>query len=172
MTYTNGIAPIVTVYGPGNLHHLSYASNGAIPNVVGKITTTAAAENRTNFLLGFSYTFTGYAFYWDGAGPAFWRVAGSPFKEPVGTSWTDATGVPWGNEVVLSHATEYCSHLVPPLCLPSFSVLRSERSPAIFGVVTQLSTVLKRIELPRLGLGSAQLGQGAELMVSPVEHVR
>ncbi|KAJ7887155.1 hypothetical protein B0H13DRAFT_2326347 [Mycena leptocephala] len=101
MTYTNGLAPIVTVYGPGNLHHLSYASNGAITNVVGKITTTAAAENRTNFLLGFSYTYTGYAFYWDGAGPAFWRVAGSPFTEPVGTSWTDATGVPWGNEVVL-----------------------------------------------------------------------
>ncbi|KAJ7773958.1 hypothetical protein B0H16DRAFT_1880452 [Mycena metata] len=102
MTYTNGLAPIVTVYGPGNLHHLSYASNGGIPNVVGKITAPATAENQTtNFLLGFSYTFTGYSFYWDGAGPAFWRVAGSPFTEPVGTSWTDATSALWGNEVIL-----------------------------------------------------------------------
>ncbi|KAJ6472338.1 hypothetical protein C8R47DRAFT_1146430 [Mycena vitilis] len=104
MTYTNGIAPIVTVYGPGNLHHLSYASNGGIPNVVGKLPTPAAAvttENKTNFLLGFSYTYTGYAFYWDGAGPAFWREEGSAFTEPVGTSWTDATSVPWGNEIVL-----------------------------------------------------------------------
>ncbi|KAJ7176888.1 hypothetical protein C8R46DRAFT_46012 [Mycena filopes] len=102
MTYTNGIAPIVTVYGPGSLHHLSYASNAGIPNVVGKIPTTAKNDTAvTNFLLGFSYTWTGYAFYWDGPGQAFWRVAGSPFVEPVGTSWTTATGVPWGNEVVL-----------------------------------------------------------------------
>jgi hypothetical protein len=101
MTYTNGLAPIVTVYGPGNLHHLSYNSNNALPNAVGTITTNAVADNKTHFLLGFSYTFTGYAFYWDGAGPAFWRVAGSPFTEPVGTSWADATGVPWGTEVVL-----------------------------------------------------------------------
>ncbi|KAJ7114933.1 hypothetical protein C8R44DRAFT_676034 [Mycena epipterygia] len=99
MTYTNGLAPIVTVYGPGNLHHLSYASNGGIPNVVGIISTKS--EGTTNFLLGFTYTYTGYAFYWDGAGPAFWRVANSTFQEPVGTSWTDATGVPWGNEVIL-----------------------------------------------------------------------
>ncbi|KAK6980745.1 hypothetical protein R3P38DRAFT_2808984 [Favolaschia claudopus] len=55
----------------------------------------------TNFLLGFAYSFTGYAFYWDGAGPAFWRVAGSQFVEPVRTSWSAATGVPWGNQIDL-----------------------------------------------------------------------
>ncbi|KAJ7476679.1 hypothetical protein FB451DRAFT_979743, partial [Mycena latifolia] len=97
MTYTNGIAPIVTVYGPGNLHHLSYASNGGIPNVVGIIPT--ASEGTSNFLLGFSYTFTGYAFYWDGTGML--SVNLSFMLEPVGTSWTDATSVPWGNEIVL-----------------------------------------------------------------------
>ncbi|KAJ7737065.1 hypothetical protein B0H16DRAFT_1695163 [Mycena metata] len=103
MTYTSGLAPIVTVTGPGNLHHLSYASNGGIPNVVGKIPTmaTTGAYNTTNFLLGFSYTYTGYAFYWDGTGPAFWRVEDSPFTEPVGTSWASATGVPYGSEIVL-----------------------------------------------------------------------
>ncbi|KAJ7190410.1 hypothetical protein GGX14DRAFT_605795 [Mycena pura] len=99
MTYTKGIAPIVTVYGPGNLHHLSYASNGGITNVVGIQQITS--NETTNLLLGFSYTYTGYAFYWDGEGPAFWRDAGSTIQEPVGTSWTDATGVPWGSEVIL-----------------------------------------------------------------------
>ncbi|KAF7371347.1 hypothetical protein MSAN_00770800 [Mycena sanguinolenta] len=104
MTYTNGIAPIVTVYGPGNLHHLSYASNGGIPNVVGIMPTPASVtseNNVTNFLLGFSYTYTGYSFYWDGKGPAFWRNAGSIFTEPVGTSWSAATSALWGNEVIL-----------------------------------------------------------------------
>ncbi|KAF8177308.1 hypothetical protein K438DRAFT_1606514 [Mycena galopus ATCC 62051] len=104
MTYTNGIAPIVTVWGPGNLHHLSYASNGGIPNVVGIMPTpptVTSSDNITNFLLGFSYTYTGYSFYWDGKGAAFWRDAGSPFTEPVGTSWTAATSALWGNEVIL-----------------------------------------------------------------------
>ncbi|KAJ6484255.1 hypothetical protein C8R45DRAFT_829899 [Mycena sanguinolenta] len=101
MSYSDGLAPIVTVHGPGNLHHLSYNSNGGLPNVVGMIPTNAGVGNITNFLLGFSYTYEDFAFYWDGAGPAFWRVSGSPFAEPVGTSWTDATGVPWSNEVIL-----------------------------------------------------------------------
>ncbi|KAK6980693.1 hypothetical protein R3P38DRAFT_3117674 [Favolaschia claudopus] len=104
MTYINGIAPIVTVRGPGNLHHLSYNSNGGIVNCVGIMPAPVAAnENNTvtNFLLGFAYSFTGYAFYWDGAGPAFWRIAGSPFTEPVGTSWSAATGVPWGSQIDL-----------------------------------------------------------------------
>ncbi|KAJ7624406.1 hypothetical protein FB45DRAFT_796375 [Roridomyces roridus] len=101
MTYTKGIAPIVTVSGPGNLHHLSYASNAGIENVVGIIPTTN--EGITNFLLGFSYTWTGYAFYWDGAGPAYWRLANDTFlREPVGTSWSSATGVPWGTEIELN----------------------------------------------------------------------
>ncbi|KAF8177319.1 hypothetical protein K438DRAFT_1845678 [Mycena galopus ATCC 62051] len=104
MTYVNGLTPIVTVYGPGNLHHLSYASNNALPNVVGVMPTPAtvtSAENKTNFVLGFSYTFTGYSFYWDGDGEAFWHETGSPFIEPVGTSWTEATSLPWGSEVIL-----------------------------------------------------------------------
>jgi hypothetical protein len=90
MTYTNGIAPIVTVYGPGSLHHLAYASNAALGNVMGAVPTTSTGT--TNFALGFSYTYTGYAFYWDGAGDAFWRLGNSTLREPVGTSWANATG--------------------------------------------------------------------------------
>ncbi|KAK6980670.1 hypothetical protein R3P38DRAFT_3465896 [Favolaschia claudopus] len=105
MTYTHGLAPIVTVRGPGNLHHLSYDSNGGIVNCVGIMPAPVAANDHnntiTNFLLGFAYSYTGYAFYWDGAGPAFWRVAGSQFVEPVGTSWSAATGVPWGSQINL-----------------------------------------------------------------------
>ncbi|KAK6980672.1 hypothetical protein R3P38DRAFT_2746710 [Favolaschia claudopus] len=107
MTYTNGLAPIVTVRGPGNLHHLSYNSVGGFGNVVGIMPAPVAANASdsnntiTKFLLGFAYSYTGYAFYWDGAGPAFWRVRGTQFTEPVGTSWSAATGVPWGDQINL-----------------------------------------------------------------------
>jgi hypothetical protein len=100
MTYINGLAPIVTVSGPGNLHHLTYASVVGGTGAVGMISTPN--EGTTNFLLGFSYNYEGFAFYWDGKGPAFWRISGnSTFREPVGSSWANATGVPWGDEVIL-----------------------------------------------------------------------
>ncbi|KAJ7436089.1 hypothetical protein B0H11DRAFT_1886485 [Mycena galericulata] len=100
MSYTNGIAPIVTVYGPGNLHHLTYTSAAGLGNAVGLMPTTSTGT--TNFLLGFLFDWRNYAFYWDGAGEAFWRMTNSTVVEPVGTSWADATGVPWGtNEIIL-----------------------------------------------------------------------
>ncbi|KAF7326764.1 hypothetical protein MVEN_02595400 [Mycena venus] len=102
MTYTNAMAPILTVYGPGNLHHIAYASNQGIENLVANLPITAGIDNRTDIILGFSYSYNGFAFYWDGAGTAFWRIAASsPFTEPVGTSWANATSIPWGTEVVL-----------------------------------------------------------------------
>ncbi|KAJ7983241.1 hypothetical protein DFH06DRAFT_1172747 [Mycena polygramma] len=72
--YWNGLAPIVTAYGPGNLHHLAYASDlgAAGPNTAGKLPAPAnTTEDKTHFVVGFSYGYTGYAFYWDGEGPAF-----------------------------------------------------------------------------------------------------
>ncbi|KAF8177309.1 hypothetical protein K438DRAFT_1845657 [Mycena galopus ATCC 62051] len=39
--------------------------------------TVTSAENKTNFVLAFSYTYTGYSFYWDGDGEAFWHETGS-----------------------------------------------------------------------------------------------
>ncbi|KAJ7615837.1 hypothetical protein FB45DRAFT_1106531 [Roridomyces roridus] len=113
VNYLNGLAPIVTVTGPGNLHHLTYDSVPSLngPGAVGMINTTH--NGTTNFLLGFSYNYRGYAFYWDGQAPAFWRVSGnSPFIEPVGTSWENATGVPWGSseiELGINVATQAAS---------------------------------------------------------------
>ncbi|KAJ6462105.1 hypothetical protein C8R45DRAFT_841728 [Mycena sanguinolenta] len=101
--FVNGIAPIVTVQGPGNLHHLAYSSdlNGAISNIVGFVSTPAEAATNpslvTNFHVGFSYYFFDFAFYWDGQGPAFWRMGNSSVQFPVGTSWTAATDVPRRN---------------------------------------------------------------------------
>jgi hypothetical protein len=102
LNYENGIAPIVTAYGPGNLHYLTYGRVvGSIPNHVGMLPAPTGAENRTNFLLGFSYLYNDYSFYWDGEGPAFWRMAGSSLIEPVGTSWTNATSLPFGSTKVV-----------------------------------------------------------------------
>ncbi|KAJ7612664.1 hypothetical protein FB45DRAFT_803218 [Roridomyces roridus] len=99
MTYSDGVAPIVTTYGPGNLHHLAYGTTQPFDDVMGFLTTTN--ENTTNFLLSFSFGYPSYAFYWDGPGEAFWRVGSSTALEPVGTSWENATGVPLSGEVIL-----------------------------------------------------------------------
>ncbi|KAJ6477763.1 hypothetical protein C8R45DRAFT_906535 [Mycena sanguinolenta] len=89
MSYGNGVAPIVTVCGPGNLHHLTYqsATNGG--TAIGMI--PVATNGTTSLLLGFSQNYAGYAFYWNGAVPAFWREGNSTVREPVGTSWANAT---------------------------------------------------------------------------------
>ncbi|KAJ7643561.1 hypothetical protein FB45DRAFT_278011 [Roridomyces roridus] len=100
MDYVGGVAPIVTTFGPGNLHHIAYDPNTAgFRSVIGFIPTTN--ELATNFVLGFSYGFNSYAFYWDGAGDAFWRLGNSSLVEPVGNSWANATGVPFNGEVIL-----------------------------------------------------------------------
>ncbi|KAF7360826.1 hypothetical protein MSAN_01111900 [Mycena sanguinolenta] len=98
LAFINGVAPIVTVSGPGNIHHLSYGSVSGLTSTVGIMPT--ANEGTTTFVIGFSYTFTNYAFYWDGFGPAVWSLGDSIFAEPVGTSWTDATGLVWGSSEI------------------------------------------------------------------------
>ncbi|KAK6984858.1 hypothetical protein R3P38DRAFT_2575488 [Favolaschia claudopus] len=109
-TYVNGLAPIVTVHGAGTLHHLAYASNSMVQNTVGTMPAPVAATDTTtvtNFVLGFSYTFTDFAFYWDGAAPATGSVAKSGVTWPVGTSWTNATRTPWGtSEIILGQNVE------------------------------------------------------------------
>ncbi|KAJ7663390.1 hypothetical protein DFH06DRAFT_1324849 [Mycena polygramma] len=85
MIYTHGIAPIVTVYGIGNLHHLTYISETNGGTAVGAIPTTS--DGTTNLLLGFSQNYAGYV-------------------EPVGTSWANATSIPWAGPVVLGANVE------------------------------------------------------------------
>ncbi|KAJ7661333.1 hypothetical protein DFH06DRAFT_1399162 [Mycena polygramma] len=94
--YWNGLAPIETYTTSPTL-----PTSPGQPNTVGKLLAPAnTTEDKSHFVVGSSYGYTGYAFYWDGAGPAFWHVGGSTLAEPVGTSWTDATSVPWGTEVI------------------------------------------------------------------------
>ncbi|KAJ7605164.1 hypothetical protein FB45DRAFT_953922 [Roridomyces roridus] len=63
---------------------------------------STAKDGETDFLLGFSYNYRDYAFYWDGEGPAFWRRSGedTAFNQ-VGNSWANATGLPWGSSEVI-----------------------------------------------------------------------
>ncbi|KAJ7612665.1 hypothetical protein FB45DRAFT_803223 [Roridomyces roridus] len=98
--YANGIAPIVTTFGPGTLHTLAFNAGSCNVNVVAAVPATPNSAGITNWLLSFAYDFNDYAFYWDGAGEAFWRFGNSTLMQPVGTSWTDATGIPLGTEVI------------------------------------------------------------------------
>ncbi|KAJ7608223.1 hypothetical protein FB45DRAFT_389511 [Roridomyces roridus] len=100
VNYVGGVAPIVTTFGPGNLHHLAYAAglSGLIP-VTGFVPTSN--EGASRFLMGFAYEYTGFAFYWDGAGPASFRLGSSTQTNAVGNSWTNATGVPSDGEIIL-----------------------------------------------------------------------
>ncbi|KAJ7643577.1 hypothetical protein FB45DRAFT_861202 [Roridomyces roridus] len=91
MDYVDGVAPVVTTFGPGNRYHLAYGS-ATLPSITGFVPTTN--DNASHFLLGFSYSYPGLAFYWDGAGEAFFRLGSSTAIQAVGNSWTNSTGVP------------------------------------------------------------------------------
>ncbi|KAJ7491149.1 hypothetical protein FB451DRAFT_1222219 [Mycena latifolia] len=98
--FQNGVAPIVTTRGPGKIHLISYRSNSGLRNHVGSITTTNAGETR--FLISHSYTFTGFAFYWDGEGEAVWTLGDMLMRRPVGRSWATASAIPWAGEPLAS----------------------------------------------------------------------
>ncbi|KAJ7615989.1 hypothetical protein FB45DRAFT_841639 [Roridomyces roridus] len=100
MDYCDGLAPIVTTFGPGNLHHLAYSGGiSGMQAVTGFLSTST--EGASYFLLGYSYYYAGFAFYWDGAGEAFFRLGNSTAPQAVGNSWTNATGVPENGEIIL-----------------------------------------------------------------------
>lgn len=98
--FANGQSIVVTAHGTGRLHLLTYQSNGGLPDVVG--TTTTTNEGNTRFMLSHSYTFNGFAFYWDGTGEAVYRIGTGLQKSPVGTSWGAASNAAWGESVVTS----------------------------------------------------------------------
>ncbi|KAJ6606268.1 hypothetical protein DFH09DRAFT_1119717 [Mycena vulgaris] len=98
--FQNGVAPIVTTRGPGKIHLISYGSNSGLPNHVGSITTTNARDTR--FLISHSYTFTGFAFYWEGEGEAVWTLGDTLMRQPVGASWDTASAVPWAGQPLAS----------------------------------------------------------------------
>jgi hypothetical protein len=102
--FINGVAPIITTRGPGKLHLLSYNSNGGLPNHVGTITTSN--ESFTRFMISHSYTFVGYAFYWEGSGEAVWTFGDILQRQPVGKSWSSASVVGYGGTSVASSSVE------------------------------------------------------------------
>jgi hypothetical protein len=92
--YLNGNGVIVSARGPGKVHLLSYASNSNLPAHVGTTTTTSGGITR--FIISHSYTFTKFAFYWDGEGEAGCGKGQGLVRQPVGKSWEAATTADWG----------------------------------------------------------------------------
>jgi hypothetical protein len=96
--FLNGNGVIVSARGPGSIHLISFASNGNLPNHIGTITTTPSTPDKvTRFIISHSYTFTKFAFYWDGAGQAVCGKGQDLVRQPVGNSWNVATCVDWGS---------------------------------------------------------------------------
>ncbi|KAJ7617194.1 hypothetical protein FB45DRAFT_933611 [Roridomyces roridus] len=102
VNYVGGVAPIVTTFGPGNLHHIAYNAGLSADGLV-DITSFVPTSNEgvSHFLLAFSYDYADFAFYWDGAGDASFRLGSSTQTDVVGNSWTNATGVPANGEIIL-----------------------------------------------------------------------
>jgi hypothetical protein len=94
VAFQSGNGVMVTTRGPGKIHLISYASNASLPNHVGTITT--ANQGETRFIISHSYTFTQFAFYWDGAGEAVYSIGDQLLRQPVGNSWNKAVNIAWG----------------------------------------------------------------------------
>ncbi|KIK00628.1 hypothetical protein K443DRAFT_7479 [Laccaria amethystina LaAM-08-1] len=96
--FVNGQTLVVSAVGPGKLHLLSYESNGGLPNHVGYLPTSKTGETR--FLISHSYTFTKFAFFWEGSGEAVYGIGTSLVRQPVGTSWDSASLASWGSPTI------------------------------------------------------------------------
>ncbi|KAJ7621629.1 hypothetical protein DFH06DRAFT_1233134 [Mycena polygramma] len=97
--FMNGSGVLVTARGPGKIHLISYASNANLPNHVGTIVTTATAQSdETRFLISHSYTFTQFAFYWEGSGEAVYSIGDQLLRQPVGNSWAKSVAISYGGK--------------------------------------------------------------------------
>ncbi|KAJ6546889.1 hypothetical protein B0H19DRAFT_244721 [Mycena capillaripes] len=92
--FFNGQGILVTTRGPGKVHLISFASNAGLYNHVGTITTTN--QDETCFIISHSYTFTRFAFYWEGNGEAVYSIGSQLLRHPVGNSWSKAVTFSWG----------------------------------------------------------------------------
>ncbi|KAJ7748872.1 hypothetical protein B0H16DRAFT_1725263 [Mycena metata] len=102
IAFRNGNGVLITTQGPGRVHLISYASNHQLENVVGTIGTHNSGV--THFMISHSYTFTGFAFYWDGSGEAVFTIGDQPqtLCQPVGSSWTKAVNIMYGGHPTLN----------------------------------------------------------------------
>ncbi|KAJ7771474.1 hypothetical protein B0H16DRAFT_1881107 [Mycena metata] len=97
VAFISGNGVLVTTRGPGKVHLLSYASNfNGLPNHVGATTTTNSGVTR--FMISHSYTFTQFAFYWEGTGEAVFSIGNELLHQPVGSSWTQAVNIQYGGQ--------------------------------------------------------------------------
>ncbi|KAJ7982862.1 hypothetical protein DFH06DRAFT_1171791 [Mycena polygramma] len=97
--FINGSGVLVTARGPGKIHLISYASNAHLPNHVGTIAATATAQSdETRFLISHSYTFTQFAFYWEGSGEAVYSIGEQLLRQPVGNSWAKSVAISYGGK--------------------------------------------------------------------------
>ncbi|KAJ7771523.1 hypothetical protein B0H16DRAFT_1364103 [Mycena metata] len=101
VAFNSGNGVLVTTRGPGKVHLISYGSNGGLPNHVGTITT--ANSGVTRFMISHSYTFTGFAFYWDGTGEAVFSIGNQLLRQPVGNTWAQAVNVPYGGQPAINN---------------------------------------------------------------------
>ncbi|KAJ6497142.1 hypothetical protein C8R47DRAFT_1113942 [Mycena vitilis] len=97
--FHNGSGVLVTARGPGKMHLISYASNANLPNHVGTITTNVTDQSdETRFMISHSYTFTQFAFYWEGSGEAVYSIGDQLQRQPVGNSWGKSVAISWGGK--------------------------------------------------------------------------
>lgn len=102
--FYNGQGILVSTFGPGTVHLLSYASNAKLPSVIGS--TTTDRDGITRFMISHSYTFDKFAFYWEGSGEAFCGVGEGMARQPVGNSWKAATYTAWGDNTLTTQDVE------------------------------------------------------------------
>ncbi|KAJ6546888.1 hypothetical protein B0H19DRAFT_1162884 [Mycena capillaripes] len=92
--FIDGQGVLVTTRGQGKLHLISFASNASLPNHVGTITTTN--QDETRFMISHSYTFTQFAFYWEGNGEVVYSIGNRLLRQAVGNSWSKAITIAYG----------------------------------------------------------------------------
>ncbi|KIJ53140.1 hypothetical protein M422DRAFT_42925 [Sphaerobolus stellatus SS14] len=91
--FQDGNTILVIPHGPGKLHLFSWGSTEFQKRggFVG-----AHRQGKSRFVIGFSYSFTHYAFFWEGEGEAHYRTSNDRTLHPVGKTWKHAIAVEMG----------------------------------------------------------------------------
>ncbi|KIJ53189.1 hypothetical protein M422DRAFT_42948 [Sphaerobolus stellatus SS14] len=90
--YNDGEAVFVITRGQGKLHHFSYEpTRHEIHPHVGYLEITN--EGTTRIVVGHSYLYHQFAFYWEGQQDASYCIGDTSEVHPVGNSWSDACGI-------------------------------------------------------------------------------
>lgn len=91
--FKDGRGILVTTHGPGKLHLYTYFPDASAKNIATGYQGALETHNHgvTRFMIGKSYTFTHFGFYWEGHGQAEYSVGPLPEKHKVGRSWSDSS---------------------------------------------------------------------------------